>query len=158
MIKILFVCAGNICRSPMAEAVFQEMVNKAGLGNQIRLDSAGTGAWHLGEKANPRTLNVLKKHNIPYDGRARQIKDTDLEEFDYVLAMDNDNLSDIRHRFRHNKAKVGLFLEYAKAAGTLDVDEVPDPYYDGDDAFAKVYDLVTKGSTALLAHIQRELE
>src|SRR5689334_2678843 len=83
VIRVLFVCMGNICRSPMAEAVFQHMVNEAGLSSKFSLDSAGTGGWHAGETAHRGTLNVLKDHNIPYDGRARQFIRADLDKFDY---------------------------------------------------------------------------
>lgn len=154
MIKVLFVCAGNICRSPMAEAVFQDMVDKAGLGNEIQVDSAGTGTWHLGEKAHPRTLSVLTKHKIYYHGRARQFTRADLDKFDYALAMDNYNLSHIQGQYHENKAKINLFLHYAKEKGTVDVNEVPDPYGKADSAYLEVYDLVTKGCAALLDHLR----
>lgn len=156
MIKVLFVCAGNICRSPMAEAVFQDMVNKAGLGQHIQVDSAGTGSWHVGEKAHPHTLNVLKRHSIPYNGRARQLTRADLDEFDYVLAMDSYTLSHIQRQDHENKAKTCLFLHYAKEKGAVDVNQVPDPYGQADSAYLEVYDLVTKGCAALFAHIRAE--
>jgi protein-tyrosine phosphatase len=158
MIKVLFVCAGNICRSPMAEAVFQDMVNKARLSSKIAVDSAATGSWHIGEKAHPRTLAVLQRHNIPYNGRARQFTRADLDEFDYVLAMDRENLSHIQRQGYQNKAKVSLFLHYAKEKGMVDVDEVPDPYANTDAMFHEVYKLVTMGCVALLAHIRARHE
>ncbi len=156
MIQVLFVCAGNICRSPMADAVFQDMVAKAELNDYIRVDSAGTGTWHIGERAHPQTLKVLKKNNIAYDGRARQFTDADLDKFDYVLAMDKENLSHIQRRFYKNTAKVRLFLHYAKEKGNVNVDEVPDPYYNTEAMFEQVYDLVTKGCSVLLALIRAE--
>jgi protein-tyrosine phosphatase len=154
MIKVLFVCAGNICRSPMAKAVFQDMVNKAGLSNQIHVDSAGTGSWHIGEQAHPNTLNVLKKHGIAYNGRARQFVRADLDKFDYVLAMDEANHATIEREFNGNKAKVNLFLHYANEKGMVDVHEVPDPYGSPEGIYLAVYDLVTQGCTALLAHLR----
>jgi protein-tyrosine phosphatase len=153
VIKVLFVCMGNICRSPMAEAVFQHLVNEAGLGSKFSLDSAGTGGWHAGEPAHRGTLNVLKQNNIPYNGRARQFVRADLDKFDYVLAMDKENLSGIQ-RHSGDRAEVRLFLDYAVEAGTVDLKEVPDPYYDG--RFEEVYELVTLGCKALLAHIRAE--
>ena len=153
-IRVLFVCAGNICRSPMAEAVFQQLVDEAGLSAQFTLDSAGTGDWHRGQTADSRTLRVLEQHGIAYHGRARQISRADLAQFEYVVVMDDDNLSDVLRLAGGKARNVSLFLDAAVAAGTVRHDEVPDPYYDG--TFDRVYDLCLKGGIALLAKIRKE--
>jgi protein-tyrosine phosphatase len=155
MIKVLMVCLGNICRSPMAEAVFMHMVKEAGLENEIMVDSAGTGSWHVGETAHEGTLKVLKKNSVPYDGRARSFVVRDLSDFDYILAMDTENFGNIKRvAGGQSDGEVALFLSYANAAGTTTVKEVPDPYYDG--RFDYVYGLVEKGSRALLDHIRQK--
>ncbi len=153
MIKLLFVCMGNICRSPMAEAVFQEMINKAGLEHEIKIDSAGTSGGHVGEPAHSGTLEILRQRNIPYNGRSRQIVFDDLNSFDYVLVMDRENLGFLRQHTRGTSAQVRLFLDYAKQAGLVKRDEVPDPYMDGN--FERTYDLVEKGCQALLNYIRQ---
>lgn len=152
MIRVLFVCAGNICRSPMAEGVFRHLVEEAGLSDRIQVDSAGTGPWHVGEAAHPGTRKVLSQHGIHYQGRARQLTRADLREFDYIVAMDHENLADIRARADgRTGAEVRLLLDYAPQTPTR---EVPDPYYSG--RFEAVYELVRQGAEGLLAHIREE--
>ena len=152
MINVLFVCLGNICRSPMADGVFQNMVNEADLSGKIHVDSAGTAGYHVGETAHRGTLKTLKKHSIPYNGRARQLHHQDFDKFDYILAMDESNLASIRSSLPSNsQATVRLFLDYADGVSTR---EVPDPYYNG--RFDEVYDLVLAGSKGLLEAIRKD--
>ena len=153
-VRVLFVCLGNICRSPMAEAVFRHLVEQAGLGDQIVVDSAGTSDYHLGERAHHGTRAVLGAHGIEYDGRARQVTPDDFEQFDYILAMDNDNLAALRRTAPpETRAVIRRFLDFADGVGTH---EVPDPYYYGQAEFEYVYQLVRRGAEGLLAHIRAE--
>lgn len=150
-VRVLFVCLGNICRSPMAEAIFQQLVNEAGLSEQIELDSAGTGSWHIGEMAHAGTRRILAAHEISYDGRARQVQPSDMMDRDrYIVAMDENNVRDLQRRFGDHPRLFRL-LDFASQPGIKDV---PDPYYH--DNFETVYQLVTDGCRGLLAHIREE--
>lgn len=149
-IRVLFVCMGNICRSPMAEAVFRHMAQDAGIAERLRIDSAGTGGWHAGELPHPRTLAVLHKHGIGAAGqRARQLEADDFSQFDYILAMDEENLAGMARFHPEAYARARLLLAYAPHMPTR---EVPDPYYNG--RFDEVYELVTAGCHGLLRHIR----
>ena len=151
MTKILFVCLGNICRSPMAEAVFRHQVKEAGLADKIEIDSAGTGDWHVGERPHQGTLAKMTEHGISTEGmRARQITVADAKYYDYIVAMDDSNMKNMRKVFGTTHAKM-LRLLYVLDD---DLTEVPDPYYTGD--FEQTYDLVKRASEALLIKIKRE--
>lgn len=151
MVNVLFVCLGNICRSPMAEGVFRQLVTEAGLSDKINIDSAGTSDYHVGETAHHGTLRTLKKHNIDYSGHARQLTRADFQNYDYILAMDTSNLRSIRSVIpAESNAKVALLLDYAQRTSIRDV---PDPYYTGE--FDKVYDLVEDACQHLLLSIRQ---
>lgn len=155
--SVLFVCLGNICRSPTAHGVFAHMVNRSGLDDVIRVESAGTGGWHIGSAPDPRTCAAaaLRGYDLTAQ-RARQVGAEDFETFDLVLAMDRKNLADLRQlRASHGNRGVlpQLFLEaFGERPGPMDV---PDPYYGGDDGFDHVLDLVEVASRNLLSHLQK---
>jgi protein-tyrosine phosphatase len=139
-ISVLFVCLGNICRSPMAEAILRSLAEQAGLSGRIYVDSAGTGAWHLGDPPHEGTLKVLAERSIKTQHLARVVTQTDFTRFDYIVAMDRLNLRDLRRMGGGMAAKLLLLMELAPQAGTA---EVPDPYYDG--RFEETYTLVEQG-------------
>lgn len=153
MIKVLFVCLGNICRSPMAEGIFRDVIKKAGLEREVMVDSAGTHGYHIGEPPDPRAQSTTARHGISIaDLRGRQVEAEDLKSFDYVLAMDDENLANLRRL--PGSARVRLFLEFACATSTR---EVPDPYYGGPGGFDRVYDLLEDAAQGLLAEIRQRL-
>ncbi|MBW7958821.1 MAG: low molecular weight phosphotyrosine protein phosphatase [Anaerolineae bacterium] len=147
-VRVLFICLGNICRSPMAEAVFQKMVDDAGLADKITVDSAGTSSYHTGDQAHPGTRRVLNHHGIPYNGRARQVKAQDIQGSDYLIAMDSENVAELRRRFGELPSLHRL-LDFADETS---VHDVPDPYYS--DNFDYVYRLVEDGCRGLLKAIR----
>jgi protein-tyrosine phosphatase len=153
MIHVLFVCLGNICRSPMAEGVFKDRVAKAGLSDQFCIDSVGTSNYHIGDLPHPGTRRILAAHGISADCTARQINRADLLKVDYIVAMDRENIADL-HSLSRNLAldkPFHLLLDFAENSPVRDV---PDPYYTGD--FEGTHHLVEAGCQGLLAHIRRE--
>jgi protein-tyrosine phosphatase len=155
MIKILFVCMGNICRSPTAQGVFQRLIEQTGLINEIKIDSAGTHAYHVGNPPDPRAQAVALRRGIDLSTmRARRVARSDFEKYDYILAMDQDNLSALRMVCPpEHSYKLSLFLEYAPG---LRVRDVPDPYYGGATGFEQVLDLVEIASEGLLRHLRQQ--
>ena len=153
MVKVLFVCLGNICRSPTAEGVFRGLVEREGLGDIISVDSAGTGGWHVGEAPDRRATAAAQKRGIDLsEQRARKVQISDFQDFDYVLAMDADNYASLSAACPPGKEdRLHLFMEFAPDAGR---DDVPDPYYGSGDGFGLVLDLVEAASRGLLAHIR----
>ncbi|UCC57226.1 MAG: low molecular weight phosphotyrosine protein phosphatase [Gammaproteobacteria bacterium] len=155
MIRILFVCMGNICRSPTAQGVFEYLVSSEELSDAIAIDSAGTYAYHIGELPDARARAAALKRGIDLGNqRARRIMESDFQEFDYVLAMDHENYNDLTEICPSDQAgKLRLFLDFAPELG---VREVPDPYYGGSTGFERVLDLVEHASRGLLAAIRQQ--
>lgn len=153
-ISVLFVCMGNICRSPTAEGVFRKLHRQLAPELDLHIDSAGTHAYHIGDPPDPRSRAAALKRGIDIgDHRGRQVTVEDFHSFDYVLAMDSDNLGRLeRLQPKDARAELGLLLEYAEAAVGLDV---PDPYYGGSGGFEDVLDLVEEGGRGLLQEILR---
>ena len=151
-IKILFVCMGNICRSPMAEGVFKHFAAEAGLAEKIASDSAGTHDYHIGEPPDPRAQRIAGKRGYDLSRlRGRQVSRHDFDEFDYVLAMDEVNLRLLQRLCPAQHAhKLRLFMEFGADS---EMREVPDPYYGGPDGFERVLDLVELASAELVARL-----
>lgn len=150
MVNILFVCLGNICRSPMAEAVFSDLAEKKGLKGAFNVDSAGTGDWHTGDLPHPGTRKILEEHQICYRGiTARQIRKEDWKHFDYLIAMDKQTMTDLRE-WKKIKGNPSIFrlMEHCEDAEKLDI---PDPYFTGD--FIETYQLVKAGCHDLLEEL-----
>ncbi len=154
-VGVIFVCMGNICRSPTAEAVFRHFVENAGLSENILIDSAGTHDYHVGEPPDLRAREAAGQRGYDMGGlRGRQVEEEDFRRFDYVLAMDRANLAILQRLAPPDgNARVGLFLDYARHhAGR----EVPDPYYGGTEGFERVLDMVEDAAEGLLQQIRRE--
>ena len=147
-IAVLFVCMGNICRSPTAEGVFRHHASEAGLSDRVFIDSAGTHAYHVGEPPDRRAIAAAERRGVSlHDIRARRVSDADFERFDSIIAMDVDNVARLQEQGSPvHHSKVRLFLEFA-ASGEQDV---PDPYYGGAAGFERVLDLVEDASRGLL--------
>lgn len=155
MKRVLFVCLGNICRSPTAEGVMRSLAAERGLDGELEIESAGTGSWHLGEPPDRRATEAAARRGIPLTGSARQVSQADLEHYDYVVAMDRENLEDVRALAvgSETEAEPVLLRSFdpeAVASGDLDV---PDPYYGDGDGFEIVLDVVERGCAGLLDEI-----
>jgi protein-tyrosine phosphatase len=154
-VKLLFVCLGNICRSPTAEGVMRKLVAEAGLEDRVEIDSAGTGGWHAGATPDERATEAARRRGIPLSGCARRVEPADFERFDLIVAMDRENVRDLRAVAPDAEAeeKVRLLREFDPASdGAPDLD-VPDPYYGGPDGFDEVLDLVEAACRGLLAEV-----
>lgn len=151
--RVLFVCLGNICRSPAAEGAFADLVQKKGLQDSFRIDSCGTSRYHLGELADPRTRQTARKRGIELLHKARQFKKSDFTEFDYILAMDRSNLKDLLALAsgEDEKKKVHLFRKFQKGQGGES--EVPDPYYGTLKDFEEVQQIVSEASEGFLEFV-----
>lgn len=155
MVKVLFVCMGNICRSPTAEGVFSHLVRESNLQEKIHIDSAGTHAYHIGEPPDSRAQAAARQRRIDLSPqRARKVKSEDLDAFDYVLAMDQGNFADLEAICPAGQEhKLRLFLDFANR---FEEREVPDPYYGGDQGFEHVLNLVEDASLGLLTAIRTD--
>ena len=155
--KIVFVCLGNICRSPTAEGVFQHLVNERVLQSYFYVDSAGTSAYHIGEAANSKSRMTAREHGIELRSRARRFEQDDLNEFDLVVAMDRENLQNIKalDGQSSSSAKIVMMRDYDPKPGD---GEVPDPYYGGMDGFEQVFQIVKRSCEKLLDELETHIE
>lgn len=160
--RIVVVCLGNICRSPMAEQVLRAGLDRAGLGDRVEVTSSGTGDWHVGGTMDPRAASILGVHGYPVEHTARQFRPTDLADADLVLAMDLDNHEELsaavtgqgaEHGF--DPSRLRLFRSFAPGIGPNP--EVPDPYYGGDDGFTAVLNMVEAAAKGLTDQLDEHL-
>lgn len=153
MMNVLFVCMGNICRSPMAEGIFRREIAKAGLMDKVHIDSAGTHSYHVGSKPDQRAQNAANKRGVNISGlRGRQVANVDFEKFDYILAMDTVNLNNLKRRAPARlHGKLRLLLSYSRKYPNLDV---PDPYYGGISGFEENLDMIEDAVQGLIKEIQ----
>jgi len=147
-VRVLFVCLGNICRSPLAEGVLRALAEQKGLAFALEVDSAGTGAWHIGDPPDRRSIQAARRHGIDISTlRGRQVAAADFDDFDIILGMDENNVRTLKSLAPEGTAqKVHLFLYYASGEGA----DVPDPYYDGPEAFEALYQMLEAGCSSLL--------
>lgn len=155
--KICFVCLGNICRSPTAEGVFQHLANERGLQPYFEIDSAGTSAYHVGESPNSKSQQVANKYGVQLHSRARQFEYSDLEYYDLVLAMDHENLQNVKNMDRKDRftEKVGLMRDFDPQP---EDGAVPDPYYGGRQGFENVFQVVKRSCESLLNELEGQIE
>jgi len=152
-IKVLFVCLGNICRSPLAEAIFNHKIQQAGMDGHFEVDSCGTGNYHIGSQPDPRTLANARKNGIPINHVCRQLTASDLEYYDYILAMDNSNFNNImrlRGADKHSE-KIALLRDFDPESKGL---EVPDPYFGGEDGFQEVFEILDRSMYHFIEHVR----
>jgi low molecular weight protein-tyrosine phosphatase len=154
-VRVLFVCLGNICRSPLAEGVFLRQVAEAGLQGVFQVESAGTGNWHVGELPDERMIDTARRHGINLTSRARQFVADDFQDFDHILVMDRSNLRNVLtlSDSKESRHRVRLFREYDPEPGD---GQVPDPYFGGAGGFETVYRIVERTSRALLSELTRQ--
>jgi protein-tyrosine phosphatase len=155
VIRLSFVCLGNICRSPTAQAVMRHLVHEAGLADQIKIDSAGTGEWHVGKPRDSRSSAVGQRRGMPLYGRARQFQPEDFQKFDYVLAMDKQNRDGLLELAPDDDAAAKVHLLRNFDPGSPPEADVPDPYYGGAEGFDTVFDVCEAACRGLLAELRR---
>ena len=154
MVKVLFVCMGNICRSPTAEGLFKHLIEEAGLTDSISTDSAGTHAYHIGSPPDQRAQSAASKRGIDLSTlRGRKVETEDFQQFDYVLAMDNSNFSNLQDVAGKAVDNLFMFLNFSEKYSET---QVPDPYYGGDQGFEHVLDLIEDASKGLLDDIRKK--
>lgn len=156
MPSVLFVCMGNICRSPMAEGIFRHEIAKAGLQDRVRIDSAGTHSYHIGAPPDPRAQTAIRRRGVDISGlRGRQVTDVDFDEFDYILAMDEANLGILRRNAPpHAQERIRLLLSYSSRYPNQ---EVPDPYYGGTRGFDENLDMIEDAVAGLISALRASL-
>lgn len=156
MIKVLFVCLGNICRSPLAEAVFNHHIKEMGLSHKLQSDSCGTSDYHIGELPDERSVATAKRHGIEISHRGRQLNHADIRNFDYIIAMDKSNEKNIYRlmdTYNLNHEQIHLMRSFQPNPDSM---EVPDPYYGGEDGFENVYQILDKSIQELIVKLKRE--
>ena len=153
MIKVLFVCLGNICRSPLAEAIFKKKLQNEGLEGKIHADSAGTANYHVGENPDPRTIEIARKHGVPVNHKGQQFKKHHYDEFDYLLAMDHSNYHNMTIEMGMDSDKLILMRDFDSDGNGQDV---PDPWYGGMNGFEDVYQILDRSLDEFLEFVRKE--